>query len=71
MGGVSQCPLADGEVTHDRRLGLLVQPGQHGLGSLVVGQVVVQPPQSGVDHAGVLAQQFLQTLPERAAGAPP
>ena len=70
-GGVRQRSLADGEFTHDRRRGLFVQPGQHGLGSLVVGEVVVQRAQSWVDRAGVLAQQFVQPLPERAAGAPP
>ena len=69
--GVRQRSPADGEVTHDHRRGLFVQPGQHGLGSFVAGEVVVQRAQSWVDRAGVLAQQFLQTLPERAAGAPP
>ena len=69
--GVRQCSLADGEFAHDHRRGVLVQPGQHGLGSFVVGEVVVQRAQSWVDRAGVLAQQFLQPLPQRAAGAPP
>ena len=42
QGGVGQRSPAQGEVTHDRRRGLFVQPGQHGFGPFVVGQVVVQ-----------------------------
>jgi hypothetical protein len=69
--GVRQRSLADREFTHDHRRGLLVQPGQHCFGSFVVDEVVVQRAQPWVDRAGVLAQQFLQAPPERAAGAPP
>ena len=69
--GVRQRSLADREFTQDHRRGLFVQPGQHGVGSFVAGEVVVQRAQSRVDRAGVLTQQFLQAPPERAVGAPP
>ena len=56
-GRVSQCPLTCRELTQDHRNGVLVQPAQHGVGSLVTGEVVVQVLQLRADRGRVAAQQ--------------
>jgi hypothetical protein len=56
-GRVSQCPLTCRELTQDHRNGVLVQPAQHGVGSLATGEVVVQVLQLRADRGRVAAQQ--------------
>src|ERR1019366_5427325 len=49
---------------------VLVQPAQHGLGVVLVGQVVVQGLQLGMDPFGVVGEQLTESLPQRTAPAP-
>src|SRR5450759_4638944 len=49
---------------------VLVQPAQHGLGVVLVSQVVVQGLQLGMDPFGVVGEQLTESLPQRTAPAP-
>ncbi|MGH3305681.1 MAG: hypothetical protein ACRDOK_29250 [Streptosporangiaceae bacterium] len=67
--GVGQCSLPCREFAHDRRGGVLVQPGQHGVRPLVAGEVLVQGLKLRADLSGVVAQQLTESLLQRAAAA--
>ena len=47
-----------------------MQPGEHGVGPFVRGQVFVQGPQLGTDLAGAVVEQRRQPCPQRATSAP-
>src|SRR6478735_1713268 len=68
--GVAQFSLPGGDLTQDRGRGVLVQPGEHGVGPLVRGQVIVQRAQPGLDLAGAVVEQRGQPCPQRATPAP-
>lgn len=67
--GMGQCSLSCREFAHDRRGSVFVQPAQHDVWPLVVGEVLVQDLRLRVDLSGVVAQQLTESSLQRAAGA--